>query len=298
MKETKTNFYKESGVATPLNISFVILSSLIFILFFSYFYSLIITYLPIIYFNFLIVIAFGFIVAFTSRIFNIIFKIRNQKKTVIITIILALFAIYFQWVSYLFIISFDDYDFFKIFKKSEYFFNILTRPDYVIYDIIEISKVGLWSLGSSNLYIKGFPLWLIWIGEAGIILFVSYKIFINFNEIPFSEKDHKWFKKEIIDFDFEHIAFKKNFVEDFILDPFNSITQLKRGDGLRHSKIYIFNSETEIKNLITIDNVIVTQRGKGKKDFTKVLEYYYVDKSDVSKLRLKYKTKKASIFDY
>ncbi|MFI0428327.1 hypothetical protein [Mariniflexile sp. HMF6888] len=298
MKQTKIDFYTESGIAKPLNITLVFLCGLISILFFSYFYSLIITYLPIIYFNFLIVIGFGFTIAFLSRIFNVVFKIRNRRKSIIITIILSLFAIYFQWVSYIFIISFDDYDFFKTFKEFEYFLSILFRPDIVIENIIEISKVGLWSIGSSNLYIRGFMLWAIWLVEACIIIFVSYNIFKNFNDIPFSEKDNKWFKKEIIDFDFEHIAFKKKFVEEFLLNPFESVNQLKRGDGLRHSKISIFKSETESKNLITIDNVIVTQRGKGKKDYTKVLEYCYVDNSDLSQIKGKFRTKKASIFDY
>lgn len=271
MNQPKLDFYKESGIATPLNIFLVIIFSLISILFLSYFYSLIITYLPIIYFNFLVVIGYGFTISFISRIFNTLFKIRNRKKTIIITIILAVFAVYFQWVSYLFIISYDDYDFFQILNDLGYFINILFRPDLVVLDIIDINKVGLWSLGSSNLYIRGFVLWLIWLIEAGIIIFVSYNNFKIFNDIPFSEKDNKWFKKEIIDFDFEHIAFKKKFVEEFHLNPFESISQLKRGDGLRHSKISIFKSETESKSIVTIDNIVITQKGKGKKDFTKVL---------------------------
>ena len=139
---------------------------------------------------------------------------------------------------------------------------------------------------------------MVWFAEAGTIIFISINNFINFNKIPFSEKDNKWFKKEFIDFDFEHIVFKKNFVEEFSINPFESISQLKRGDGIRHSKISIFKSETESKSLITIDNIIVTQRGKGKKDYTKVLEYCYLDNNFLAQLREKYKIKKATIFDY
>jgi len=298
MIQTKIDFYKESGISNPINIGLVVICSLFSILFLSYFYTLFITYMPIVYFNFLVVIGFGLSVSIVSRIFNIVFKIRNRKRTIFITMMLAFFAIYFQWVCYLFIISFESFNILLIFENFGFFLSILFRPDVVVLNIIDISKIGLWSLGTSDLYLKGFFLWLVWMAEAAIIIFISYNNFRHFNEVPFSEKDNKWFKKEIVDFDFEHIAFKKKFIEEFLVNPTESIFQLKRGDGLRHSKICIFKSETESKSIITIDNIIVTQRGKGKKDYTKVLEHCYLDTIYITQLKGKYKTKKASIFDY
>ena len=297
MAQSKLDYYKESGIAPSFNLTLAVIFSLLTILLLSYIYSFIITYLPVIYFNFLVVVGYGFAISFVSRIFILIFKIRNRKKSMLFTIILAIFAIYFQWASYLFIISYETYDIGQVFKDFGYFFNILFRPDLVISEIIEISKIGLWSLGVSGINIRGFALWFVWLAEAGIILFISYNNFKNFDLIPFSEKDNNWFKKQIIDFDFEYIVFKKNFIDEFHLDPFKAISELKRGDGLRHSKISIYNSETESKSLITIDNIVVTQKGKGKKDRTKVLEYCYVDNTYLSQLKEKYKIKKASILD-
>ncbi len=294
-----TFFYKESGNASPLSISLSISSSLFIILFFSFFYSLLITYMPIVYFNFLIVAAYGFLVSFTSRASNTFFKIRNRKKTILITVALSILAVYFQWVSYIFVISFEDLNPTLLFEESTYFFKLLFRPDIIVTAMLDISKVGLWSLGFSNgPALNGIILWIIWLSEAAIIIFITINNYLNFENIPFSEIDNKWFKKEFIDFDFEHIAFKKKFVEELLENPSEIITSLKRGDGLRHSKISIFSSETESKSLITIDNIIVTQRGKGKKDITKVLEHCYIDNLHLSKLKGKFRTKKASIFDY
>ena len=297
MNKVKLEYYKESGIANPISILLVMFCSLITILFFSYFYSLIINYLSFIYLNFIIVIIFGFIISYISRFFNIVFKIRNKKKSIIITIVLSFFALYFQWVNYLYIVSIENFSLFMVFEDLEFFFEILFRPDLVLNDIIEISKVGLWSMGTSGATPNGVLLWLVWIAEAAAIVYISVKSFISFNLIPFSEKDNKWFKKELINFDFERIAFKKQFVENFASDPFESINQLKHGDGLRYSKIAMYTSETETKNIITIDNIIVRQRGKGKKDITNVLKLCYVDSLFSSQIRSKHLTKKASIFD-
>jgi len=185
-----------------------------------------------------------------------------------------------------------------VFEDLGFFFKILFRPDLVLNNILDINKVGLWSIGTSGIHLNGLFLWLIWLAEAAIIIYVSVKKYTTFNLIPFSEKNNKWFKKEVIDFDFEHISFKKDFVESFASNPFETISELKRGNGLRHSKITMYTSETESKNLITIDNIIVTQRGKGKKDITNVLKLCYVDSLFSSQIRTKFQTKKESIFDY
>ncbi|TYA84077.1 hypothetical protein [Seonamhaeicola marinus] len=292
-------YYKESGIASPLSISLSILSGAIILLFCSFFYSLLIANLSFIYLNFLIVAAYGFIVCYTSRAFNMIFKIRNRKKSIVITIILALLAIYFQWISYIFIISFDELDPALLFKEWDFFFNLLIRPDIFVSTMIDISNVGLWSIGASNgTTLKGVLLWAIWLGEAAIIIYIAVKHYLNFETIPFSEKDNKWFKKELLDFDFERVVYKKSFVEELLQNPSEAILNLKRGDGLRHSKISVFSSETEPRSLITIDNIVITQRGKGKRDVTKVLEYYYIDNLHLSIIRSKFRTKTASIFDY
>ncbi len=298
MDSNRLHYYKESGIAPPLNVALVMTCGLLIILFVSYFYSLIITYIPIVYLNFLIVMAYGFVISFTSKIFNTIFKIRNRRKSIGITIILAVFGIYFQWTSFLFVISNEPFSLFMIFEHLDFFFSILLRPDLVVLNMLEINKVGLWSLGFSGINATGIFLWIIWLAEAVIIAFTAYKSFVSFEEIPFSERDDSWFNKETIDFDFEHIAFKKKFVDQFAQNPSEAISGLGRGDGLRHSKISIFKSKTESKSLISIDNIRITQKGKGKKDVTKVLKYCYIDNLHLSKLRTAYNIKKASRLDY
>ncbi|KJD33542.1 hypothetical protein PK35_06770 [Tamlana nanhaiensis] len=297
MNFNKINYYNESGKTSNLSISLFVLSGLLLITVLGYLYASLILFIPILYFNFLITIGYAFAVSFVTRILSIAFKIRNRKKTISINIVFALFAVYIQWVSYIFLISFENNYFIQIINNFDYFLLLLIRPDLVVLDIIEISKVGLWSIGSSGVYLRGLVLWLVWLVEASIIIFVAWNNFRQFEIIPFSEKDNKWFKKRVFDFDFEYIPLKKQFIDDFEKNPSEAISQLKRGNGLRHSKITLYQSETETKSIISIDNIIITQRGKGKKDITKVLKLSYIDNNYLIDLKSKFRLKKASIFD-
>ncbi|GFZ80233.1 hypothetical protein GCM10011531_07780 [Aquaticitalea lipolytica] len=293
MNQTQSQFYQESGIANPLNISLSVTCSLIAICILSFLYSIITHYLPLVYFNFLIAIGFGISISFVSRFFNSIFKIRNRKKSIIITLVLAFIAVCFQWIWYLYIINSVEFSFID---GITFFINMIFRPDLVIENIIIINKFGVWEMFGTTF--KGIVLWLVWLVEAAIIMFLSYNNYLHFQTIPFSEKDNKWFKKDYIDFDFEHIAFKKEFIEKFQINPSEAISELKKGDGLRHSKISVYKSDTEQKSIVTIDNIRVTERGKGKKDITTVLEPIYVDNQHLIKIRNSFKFKKASIFEF
>ncbi len=292
------NYYKESGIASIPNVILSLICASLLLLFTSYFYSLIVNFMPFIYLNFLIVAVFGLIVSLTSKAFCIVFKIRNLKKSKIITLVLAFLAIYFQWVSYVFIISSENLGLFMIFNQFSHFMNILLNPVLLVDSIIEINSIGLWSLGFSKINITGGILWGVWLFEALIIIAVAYIHFSKFEIIPFSEKSRNWFKKEFIDLEFERISFTNDFLKAFQLNPSQAILNLEKGNGTRYSKISIFSAKTEPKSIITINNIIIRERGKGQKEITPVLMHCYIDTIHLKKIKENFILKKAKTFDY
>lgn len=287
-------YYKESGNATTLNITLSILCGLFLIGFLSMLYAMFVAYIPIVYFNILLTLGFGIAISFVSRLFNRIFKIRNRKKTLIITIILALFGAYFQWIWYLMYISSEQ---FQVFENISSFFNLLVHPNWVIESIIEINQVGVWSIFGLPTF-NGVFLWVIWISEIIIIVYMAYHNYANFETIPFSEQENQWYKKEYIDAEFEYIAYKQKFIDEFQISPYETIKKLAKGNGLRHSRVSIYKTKTESKYLFAINNVIVTQQGKGKEDIKVVLNPCFINKLSINKIKNDYRIKKSSHFEF
>lgn len=286
-------FYKESGDSNVLNLilSFIFCNFMLGVT--TCFYSLFTMYFPVIYFNFIAVIALGFAIALTAKFSNRIFKIRNRKQEIIFTILLSVTTWYSQWVWSIYFLSLES---FSLNLDLIYLIKLFIRPDIIFQYIFEINSFGFWEI--FGMTIKGSILWFIWLAEAAIIIFISYNNYRNYPISPFSEFDNKWFKKEYIDIDFEYISFKQDFLDAFFENPSDAIISLKKGDGLRHSKIEIYPPDSSGKSLIAINNVMVTQRGKGKKELITVLEPFYIDHHHASALRNNFTLKKASLFEF
>ena len=293
IQETQLKFYQESGVANPINLFLTFICTSIIIIPISYFYSLIITYFPLIYFNVVLVVVYGYIIALLSNIFAKVFKIRNKKKTLIITLLSALFAFYCQWVSYLYIILNENV---TIFFEPNLYFKMFSLPFQNLQNILAINEFGSWEIFST--VFKGNILWVIWILEFSIILATSYFGFLKMSVNPFSEIDNKWYKKEVFNFDFEAIKLRKDFIKNYQENPFEAINNLESGNGIRYSNIYIYSSKSKNKILLSIDNIMVTERGKGKKDIEEILAPNYIDSNIAIQLKNKFKIKKSTFFDF
>ncbi|MFT4612049.1 MAG: hypothetical protein ACJA1H_001945 [Glaciecola sp.] len=285
--------YQESGKASALSIVLTVLSGTAALSVFTYVYSLFLVYIPIVYLNVISTTVLAFIVSYLSQLFNRTFKIRNHKKSILITLVIGVIAVYLQWVWYVtLVLSFDS----SPLSNLSNFFGLCIRPDSVIQSIIDINTIGVWEFFGSP--VTGLILWGIWCLEAGIIIFVAYNNYRHFEIIPFSEKDNTWFKKEYINVDFEYIAFKQKFIDKMETNASDAILQLEKGHGIRYSKTAVFRAPTEQKSLVSIDNIIVTQRGKGSKDITKVLPLMYVDNHHLVILKKIFEFKKTSIFEF
>ena len=291
MENKSIIYYKESGIAPLVNILFCFIISCFVIIPISYFYSLLIEFMPFIYFNLIIVILYGYTISLIVNMFSRFFKIRNKKKTIALTLLVGLIAIYEQWISYLYIITSEDVTLSFDIKTH---FGMLLRPDYLFFEILELNKFGAWELFS--ILFKGSTLWLIWFLEILMTLIASYFGILNIKNPPFSENDNKWYKKHTLNSDFEPIILKKKFIEEYQKNPFIAICSLGKSNFTRYSKIYIYSSESETRNLISIENVLVTENGSGKKEYNEILAPHYIDNNYMIQLRQKFKLKKLSIF--
>tara|TARA_B110000091_G_scaffold214451_1_gene268000 strand:- start:1295 stop:2194 length:900 start_codon:yes stop_codon:yes gene_type:complete len=293
MQNNAIKFYEESGVARPLNLFFTFVCTSILIIPISYFYSLFITYFPLIYFNVIVVVLYGYGIALLSVLFGKIFKLRNKKKALIITLTAALFAFYCQWVSYLYIISSEDV---SLFFDPHLYFKLFVIPFDFFEDIVFLNTIGTWEVFST--VFKGTILWLIWTSELLIIMATAYFGFSKIKTAPFSEIDNKWYKKEVFDSNFETIKLRTNFIEAYKEDPFTAISNLEPGNGIRYANIYIHSSTNKNKILLSIENVVITERGKGKKDIEEILAPNFIDSTSFMQLKNKYKIKKSSLLDF
>ena len=273
--------YTESKTAPFLNLVSFFFTGLIVISVLSFIYSCLITLIPTIYFNVVIVFAFGYTIAYASRYLNLLFKIRHRMMSILMTGVLSLFAVYLQWVMYLYIISNDI----KPLQDFSFILELIFRPDFIFYDMNELNKVGAWEIGST--IINGTELWLIWLTEALLIISIPLRLYSLFDVLPFSEKGNQWYKKKTIITDFEYILLKQTFLESFYQNSIESLTKLDKGNGIRYSKINVFSDKNKVSFLISIENVSVDS--KGQKEFSDVLEPSYIDRNYYNKLNEEFK---------
>tara|TARA_R110002073_G_scaffold8207_5_gene45817 strand:+ start:28673 stop:29533 length:861 start_codon:yes stop_codon:yes gene_type:complete len=276
--------YKESGVAPSLNLIAIFSISFVVMFILTFIYSLLITFIPIIYFNIVLVVGFGYVVAYCSRYLNIFFKIRNRIISIALTGIIAVSAIYLQWVFYLYIISGDNIN---PIDDISIIIDLIINPSLFLDILIELNHFGAWEIGSST--INGSALWFIWLGEALIILLTSLKIYSQFDIKPFSEKDNEWYKAKKVFFDFEYIHLRQTFLESFYVNPAEALASLEKGNGTRQSNVYIFSSKNKSFFLISIENSIVNS--KGRKEFSEVLEPCYLDRNHLTTIKEKFAVK-------
>ena len=292
MENNSLKFYKESGIAPVPNLLFSFLLSSSIITLVSYYYSLLVTYMPFIYINFLMTMVFGYIIALVSYNFFTLFKIRSRKKLILFSILLAVVGIYAQWASYIYIISIEGVD---LFPDLAFFTELFIRPDYLINDIGVISENGAWEI--FGIMFKGAALWLIWTFEIAIIVSTTYYGVSNKGIMPFSEASNEWYKKHTIETDFEAIKLRKDFVKSYSENPVNAIKSLDKGNGFRYSKVHIYKSKTDRKSLVSIENVMVTESGRGKKETEEIIAPHFLENNYVNELMQEYRTKKVTFFD-
>ena len=274
--------YTESGIAPVVNVIGLFFTAIVFIFALSLLYNILIRFISFVYVNVIIIVGFGYSLAYLSRYLNIAFKIRSKKKSMIITGVITLLAMYIQWAIFMYVISVDDL---APWQDILIILDIFLNPYYIFSSLAELNQYGTWEVGKTA--INGGILWFIWCLEALLIVAIPLRLYFLFDILPFSEKDNRWYKKRRIDKEFEYISLRSHFLKSFYESPIETINSLGKPDYRRYSNIYIYSDKNHRSYLIEIENVMVDS--KSKKDYMEVLPPSYIDHQTVKKIQETYK---------
>jgi hypothetical protein len=269
--------YVESGIAPPLNIAGLLVVAILASMVLGFVYNVLIWYISFVYVNVIIIFGYGYALGYLSRWLNLLFKIRSKKISILITAVIAILSIYIQWACFVYIYFVEDL---KPIQDFEAILSMMLRPDLLIEIMLEINANGSWMIGKS--VINGGMLWLIWIGEALLMLAIPLRLYVQFDVLPFSEADNRWYKKNKINENFEYILLRQNFIKDFAEDPVKGLKSLGKPDPLRYSTVYIYSDKNMRSFLVEIENVTIDY--KSRKDYTEILPPSHISVEEVKKL--------------
>lgn len=138
-------------------------------------------FIPFVYLNFLLTLGLGFMVGLLTYKAGKLGKVRNTKVFVFFAFVNGLIALYVQWVVWIKLV----FEGVRVLNP----FNLLTLIELVL-------PHGTWSIGRRSLQfqVSGFPLLLIWIIEA--IIIVGIPMIICRSKDVFCEDCSKWAKED------------------------------------------------------------------------------------------------------
>ena len=173
---------------------------------------------------------------------------------------------------------------------------ILAQPGQLFRDIKNVNKDGRWGISSRRSYsstaegktpdnVKGFMLWLVWIGELLMINIPAFAVSIPKCQEPFIETDNDWAQKYPTQFKFGAVnaASLKSSMEIDPLSLFNNQALITAGGRTNYFTVTLYHSRSFMENYILVDNTTYDSRRKtyNHKSFIK---YMIVDTEFVGTL--------------
>ncbi len=283
--------YKPIGNSNPINIGLAFVICLLLSLFLGWLYSLT-ALIPIIYFNWFITIGFGFVMAISIQIIAKLLKIRERKLRIYLIVFSLIIAYYSHWIAYLLILGLQKIP--TIFE----FLNYWIYPNFFFSNISELNRIGAWSIGVSNLFVKGYVLTIIWIIEALILFFIGIRYTNKFPENPFSVMLNKWYPKFTIDYNFAAVYSKNKIISNLKESGIDLIFDMDKGLANKFTNISIFYLEGEAKQYLSIDTIGVNARNGSSKNITSVLKPIEISTIEAKNLMSKFGTKKEFFLDF
>jgi hypothetical protein len=258
----------------------------------GFLYNFLIIIIPIVYINLFITIGFGTALGYSIKFLSRFGKIRNDRQNLILAGIIGFVGFYFQWIAYLVYLTSESHSF-QAYQEN---FNLIYNPAVLGQLILEVNKIGSWAM--FGVIFTDFPLWVIWGIEALLIIGIPILIALRHPIIPFSETLNKWYPKYVIKNQFESIAGQNQFKENLLENVLETVNNLSYGTAFRFSEISIYYLKDEMAQYLSVDNIFIEGRGKGKETKTSVMHLLQIDNKTAEALMEKHKTKKAFALDY
>lgn len=288
----KEKFYQETGDINYLNLGIGLLLSFIVSCIVGYLYAVTVHIIPIIYFNIIIAFFFGVTLSIALRVIFKLIKSQSKTERLILIISTVIFANYCQWIAFLSAISYDSFP-----TPTEYFIAL----DYIFTPIAMFNFIGLvneygtWGIGSSGSSVNGWLLTIIWIAEILVIAFTPLMLIAKIKIYPFSNKYNKWYPKFTLNTDFEVINSENSIVPKLDENVIETIQGLKLGNGHRHSKIHLYYLEGEEYQYLSLDRVVIEDRGKGNKNAVSIIQNYRIPTITAKEIQANFRMTKEKV---
>lgn len=291
MKENSDDlFYNESGKYDLTGFVLSIAVYLVIAIFIGYLYTLIVTLIPIVYFNFIISLTVASGLGLVVKVGLRLSKNRNRKNKILQAVFIGIVFNVFQWIAYIVYAykghapSLDEY-----FSGME----LLFHPGDLFYAIGEINHYGLWSM--FGITINDFTLALVWVLEFGIFITIPIILVYRTKPYPYSENQLKWYKKYTLFKDFESLSGSAYIIAELKTDPVAAMHNLKKGDGLRHTKAHLFYLDNEEYAYLTLEKIFIEGQGKGTRHADIILNNFKLTRHHAEQILKQFENNKEKI---
>jgi len=192
-------YYRPSGRYSPFSIFLLLILCITLIPILALVYAFATWYIPIVYLNIILGAGLGYLVGWLVYRFVIrIGKVRNGLIAAIWGLLAGLATLYFAWVWWLDILltvsASETYPGIGEVLKNFSFMNALSltlNPSGVMEIIGGVNEVGTWGIKSSD-SVNGWPLTIVWIIEAGILVLIPFLVAFGRSGEPFCEETQSW----------------------------------------------------------------------------------------------------------
>ena len=291
--QTDTNYYYKATGSAPLGgklIAYGVGLVLSTVLSIAYIFLVNIMLIP--YILIFIAILYAVVLGYSAKIVAKIGLLRNKKERLLFGLYMGVIAYYVQWVVY---IAYLIHGFTGTLQLSV-LMDVFLNPADLIHTIGIVNQEGAWSIGDA--VVNGWPLTIIWIFEAGLVLGIP-PLIINFHPLPpYSENLNKWYRKYVLQQFFEYIVTQNGFIEQLRETGGQALHDLDKGMPNRFGRASIFFLSDEEVAYLSFENVFLENSGRGSEKSTSIVHLFKIDKTTAQELMEKYRTKKSFFLDY
>lgn len=213
-------------------------------------YAIIDRYNPFIYINFLATLFLGAFVGAGVLFAVNVGKVRSPSVKWFLALFGAFFAVYVNWVVYLYSLSNYEYLFFD--------------PVLIFNVLVELGEQGTWSFKSTKP--TGWGLYSIWLLEAGVIIGSAINTVKGEND-PFCEGCENWLEEVEGVMALVPVGDKESFVRDMENENYDRLLQFDRfreGTGFTQVDLFICSSCEEGPHYLTVKDVQFKTDSDGK----------------------------------
>lgn len=180
--------YKHSGVVPTTGAAMALLAGVLASLGLGIAYSFTFYYIPFVYLNFAAAMAFGVGTGYVVGCCAREGRIRNVVAVGSLAVIAAVAGIYAEWGSTVYAMS-GTAELPRIWKEVGLY---TFHPVAILNLMLGLFDKGSWGV-SANANVNGWPLVVLWVVEAGLVIGLSVRTAINqIAEHPFCEACQRW----------------------------------------------------------------------------------------------------------